>query len=301
MPSWRAWRWRRCCSAPSSEHHWLRMCYARLGHLFPYLPTSPAITSGSRPPGRCWPRCWTHLARECPSWHDPVRLIDATPVPCGASRETVKRSELAGWAGYGSAPPFALVLGLELYLVTTPDGMPVVWCLGQPEDRRTRGGRRAAGDAGRPGALQPGLDLIGDGLRRPGLRGPGHRRVGMCLVRPEPAGRGAPAVDGLDRGWISRSTTRSRTSSTWNATAPHHRRPVRRIAQRLLAMAAAIWHNSATRPVKRSSPPTTTEPIRNQSSRGLNTCATRPGAQPGASGAMAAHLLGSARRANHAA
>jgi hypothetical protein len=21
-----------------SEHHWLRMCYARLGHLFPYLP-----------------------------------------------------------------------------------------------------------------------------------------------------------------------------------------------------------------------------------------------------------------------
>ena len=24
-----------------SEHHWLRMCYARLGHLFPYLPKQP--------------------------------------------------------------------------------------------------------------------------------------------------------------------------------------------------------------------------------------------------------------------
>jgi len=24
-----------------SEHHWLRMCYARLGHLFPYLPRQP--------------------------------------------------------------------------------------------------------------------------------------------------------------------------------------------------------------------------------------------------------------------
>jgi hypothetical protein len=24
-----------------SEHHWLRMCYARLGHLFPYLPKEP--------------------------------------------------------------------------------------------------------------------------------------------------------------------------------------------------------------------------------------------------------------------
>ena len=24
-----------------SEHHWLRLCYARLGHLFPYLPNQP--------------------------------------------------------------------------------------------------------------------------------------------------------------------------------------------------------------------------------------------------------------------
>lgn len=24
-----------------SEHRWLRMCYARLGHLFPYLPHQP--------------------------------------------------------------------------------------------------------------------------------------------------------------------------------------------------------------------------------------------------------------------
>ena len=24
-----------------SEHHWLRLCYGRLGHLFPYLPKQP--------------------------------------------------------------------------------------------------------------------------------------------------------------------------------------------------------------------------------------------------------------------
>ena len=24
-----------------SEHHWLRLCYGRLGHLFPYLPHQP--------------------------------------------------------------------------------------------------------------------------------------------------------------------------------------------------------------------------------------------------------------------
>jgi hypothetical protein len=42
-----------------------------------------------------------HLARTAPSWGDQWRLLDATPVPCGASRETVRRSDLAGWAGYG--------------------------------------------------------------------------------------------------------------------------------------------------------------------------------------------------------
>jgi hypothetical protein len=28
-------------------------------------------------------------------------LLDATPLPCGTSRETAKRSVLADWAGYG--------------------------------------------------------------------------------------------------------------------------------------------------------------------------------------------------------
>nr|WP_324609117.1 DUF6879 family protein [Streptomyces scabiei] len=36
-----------------------------------------------------------------PTWHDDLRLIDSTPLPCAASRETAKRSERAGHAGYG--------------------------------------------------------------------------------------------------------------------------------------------------------------------------------------------------------
>lgn len=39
--------------------------------------------------------------RPGPSPADQLRLLDATPLPCGTSRETVKRSELAGWANYG--------------------------------------------------------------------------------------------------------------------------------------------------------------------------------------------------------
>ena len=84
-----------------SEHHWLRLCYARLGHLFPYLPHQPGYHKRLKAAAPLLAAAMDYLARECPSWHDQVRLIDATPVPCGTSRETVKRSELAGWAGYG--------------------------------------------------------------------------------------------------------------------------------------------------------------------------------------------------------
>jgi len=42
-----------------------------------------------------------YLATLCPSQADQLRLLDATPVPCGTSRETVRRSGLAGWANYG--------------------------------------------------------------------------------------------------------------------------------------------------------------------------------------------------------
>ena len=55
-------------------------------------------------------------------------------MPCGASRETVKRSELAGAACYGyCAAHSRWYWGLKLYLVTTPDGMPVAWCLASPK------------------------------------------------------------------------------------------------------------------------------------------------------------------------
>ncbi|MGY0234046.1 hypothetical protein [Longispora urticae] len=41
------------------------------------------------------------LARQTPSNADTLRLIDATAVACGASRQTTRRSALAGHASYG--------------------------------------------------------------------------------------------------------------------------------------------------------------------------------------------------------
>jgi hypothetical protein len=93
----------------------------------------------------------------------PVRLIDATRVPCGASRETVKRSELAGWAHYGyCAAHSRWYWGLKLYLVTTPDGMPVAWCLADPKIGEREVAAALLAHAARVGALRPGLILVGD-------------------------------------------------------------------------------------------------------------------------------------------
>lgn len=34
-------------------------------------------------------------------WADTVGIADSTPLPCGMSRPTDQRSNMAGWAGYG--------------------------------------------------------------------------------------------------------------------------------------------------------------------------------------------------------
>ena len=146
-----------------SEHHWLRMCRARLGHLFPYLPKQPGYHKRLKAAAPLLAAVMDYLAREVPSWHDDVRLIDATPVPCGTSRETVKRSELAGWAGYGyCAAHSRWYWGLKLYLITTPDGMPVAWCLASPKIGEREVAAALLAQASRAHALRPGLTLIGD-------------------------------------------------------------------------------------------------------------------------------------------
>jgi hypothetical protein len=44
------------------------------------------------------------LAEMTPGTAEMLRLMDATPIPCGHSAATAKRSDLFGWAGYGYCP-----------------------------------------------------------------------------------------------------------------------------------------------------------------------------------------------------
>ena len=79
------------------------MCYARIGHLFPYLVKQPGYHKRLKAAGPLLAEVMDYLARECPACQDQVRLIDATPVPCGNSRETVSGQSWPGGRATGTA------------------------------------------------------------------------------------------------------------------------------------------------------------------------------------------------------
>ncbi len=118
----------------ASERRWVRYARAHLRGLFPYLPEQSGYGKRLRALGGLLAAVITELARDTPSWFDELRLLDSTPLPCAASRETVRRSELAGHAGYGyCASHSRFFWGFRLYLIAAPDGMPIIWGLANPK------------------------------------------------------------------------------------------------------------------------------------------------------------------------
>jgi DDE family transposase len=70
------------------------------------------------------------IASDTSLWRDDVWIIDSTPVECGRSRETAKRSALAGWAQYGYCASHSRYFwGLRLHLLCTLHGLPVTFAL----------------------------------------------------------------------------------------------------------------------------------------------------------------------------
>jgi Transposase DDE domain len=117
-----------------SEAHWLRYANTHLRGMFPYLPKRPGYNKRLRSALPLIKRAIRELAKDSDFWFDNHWIVDSTPVPCGMSRPTVQRSNLAGWAGYGyCASHSRFFWGLRLYLVCTPTGMPILWALANPK------------------------------------------------------------------------------------------------------------------------------------------------------------------------
>jgi Transposase DDE domain len=224
------------------EHRWLRFCYGRLGHLFPYLPNQPGYNKRLRQARWLLDQVLAYLAGQTPGVHDTLRLLDATPVPCAASRATVQRSALGGIADYGWCPSHSRwYWGLKLYVLTIPDGSPVAWCLASPK----LGEREVAMALLDRGSLQPGQVVICD----KGLAGAEVDRhlasLEAVLVRPDR--RDEPARSGSlrpVRQWIESIID---TLKGQLGLEQHGGRTLAgvhtRVGQRLLALAAAIWFN----------------------------------------------------------
>jgi hypothetical protein len=63
------------------------------------------------------------LAECTPASAELLRLLDATPIPCGQSAATARRSGLFGWAGYGYCPSHSRwYWGSKLMLICTCEG-----------------------------------------------------------------------------------------------------------------------------------------------------------------------------------
>jgi len=159
------------------------------------------------------------LAVCCPSWFDDLWMTDATAVPCGMSRETVKRSDLAGHAGYGyCASHSRWYWGLKLYLVCAGDGMPIMWCLANPKigERQVL----AALLTHHHHLIREGQVLLAD----KGFSGQPFKKLteqmGLVLLRPDRKDETYTNGNlGSIRQWIESVTKPSKANSTWKPTA----------------------------------------------------------------------------------
>ncbi len=83
------------------ERHRLRAALARVGHLFPRLLRQSEYNDRVKAAAPLMEAALRWLADHTPGSAEMLRLMDATPVPCGQSKITARRPDMFGYAGYG--------------------------------------------------------------------------------------------------------------------------------------------------------------------------------------------------------
>ncbi len=256
----------------TSEARFIRHAHTHLSPLFPYLPQRPAYNKRLRRAATTMQHIISAIARDCPTWHDDLWLVDSTPVECGRSRGTVKRSDLAGIASYGyCASHSRFFWGLRLHLIATPSGLPVTYALtsAKTDERDTglamleldtalsqRNGQVLMADKGyRSASFEHELNTRGVTLIRPTF-GKEPDRPGQRFLRPF-----RQIIESINQTFKAQLDLERHGG----------RKPAgvcTRVLQRLLALTAAIWHNEppADQDQPDHSSPTTTDTPWNQSS-----------------------------------
>ena len=242
----------------TSESRWIRYARVHLGHLFRYLPGQPGYNRRLRAAGGLITALTRLLAADTSLWADDVWVIDSTPVECGRSRDTARRSDLAGWAEYGYCASHSRYFwGLRLHLVATLGGLPVAFALtgAKADERQTLLAILAADPA--LATSRPGQTLIADRhyygaqfeatlaaqrlrLLRPARKGE-RERTGAHLFKPL-----RQTIESINQTFKSQLDLERHGGHTPAGV-------MVRVLQRILALTAAIWHNDHTgAPVHRS-------------------------------------------------
>jgi hypothetical protein len=116
-----------------SDRRFLAVARKRLDHLFPDLPRQAGYHKRRRRLADAIEWLLGVFASSSPGFGDDLLLIDSTPVECGRSRETAKRSALGEVAGYGyCAAHSRWFWGLRLHAICAPDGTPRALQLASP-------------------------------------------------------------------------------------------------------------------------------------------------------------------------
>ena len=236
----------------TSETRWLRHVGKHLRSMFPYVPGQAGYNKRLRAASGLLRALIRVLAAECSSWSDDLWLIDSTPVECGRSQPTAKRSALAGWAGYGyCASHSRFFWGLRLHLLCAPSGLPISFALTNPKaDERDvardlfeiepdllahRAGQTIIADKGYASReFDMFLNDRGATLVRPTFKRDKPRPGGRLL---KPFRQIIESVNDTLKGQLDLERHGGRTAGGVAA----------RVLQRLLALTAAIWHNDHAR------------------------------------------------------
>jgi hypothetical protein len=179
----------------TSEACWMRYAHHHLGHLFRYLPQQPGYNKRLRRASTLITTMIRVLAVDTTLWSDDVWVVDSTPVECGRSTDTTRRSELAGWAQYGYCASHSRYFwGLRLHLVCTLGGLPIGFALtgAKADERQTLLGILSADPT--LADHRPGQTLIGDKNYYGNDFERALARAGIDLLRP--ARKGEPPRPG---------------------------------------------------------------------------------------------------------
>lgn len=229
------------------ERKWLRRAPKLVGHLFPRLICRSEYNRRLRSLSGLMVVAMRWLAGHTDSVHDTVRLIDGTKIVCGMSRETVKRSDLFGYCGYGYDKSHSLYYwGMKLMLLMTLDGLITGFILVNP---KMYGELEATlMMLGVPGNHPlPGSTVVGD----KGLRGEDFAArllgQGIVLVRPACSNEVDP---GVFPKWLRQPVEAviGTLKDQFGIEHPRAHKPdglFTRVIQRLLAINAGVWHNWA--------------------------------------------------------